>query len=83
MVQHVVSVVAHVKEALECSAIADIRRLEVEPDGKRVVLSGTVHSFFYKQLAQELVRNSAEGLEISNAISVEYPLFSDEPDWRA
>lgn len=82
MAQHMVGVMAHAKAALVCSDIADIRHLEVEPIGERVVLSGIVRSFYYKQLAQELVRNSAEGLEIANTINVEYPANDDEPDWR-
>ena len=82
MDQQVIDFVAHAKEALEHSAINDIRRLEVEPDGDRVLLSGIVGSYYHKQLAQELVRNSLEGVEIANAICVEYRAFDDEPDWR-
>ena len=82
MAQQVIDFVAQAKEALERSAINDIRRLDVESDGDRVLLSGIVGSYYHKQLAQELVRNSVEGLEITNAISVEYRAFDVEPDWR-
>jgi len=82
MAQQLIDFVAHAKEALERSAIEDIRHLEVEPDGDRVLLIGVVSSFYHKQLAQELVRNSVEGLEIANGIRVEYRAHDDEPDWR-
>jgi osmotically-inducible protein OsmY len=82
MAQQVIDAVAHVKEALERSAIADIRHLEVESDGERVLLSGIVGSFYHKQLAQELARYSVQGVEVANAISVEYRKSDDEPDWR-
>lgn len=81
MAPRFVGSVGDVKEALECSAIADLRRINVEPCGKRVVLTGTVDSFYYKQLAQELVRKKARGLEIANVISVEYPAPDSVSDW--
>ena len=52
-------------------------------DGERLVLRGIVGSFFHKQLAQELLRNAVEDLEIANAISVEYRACDDAPDWLA
>jgi hypothetical protein len=38
-----------------CSCIFDLRCLDVEHDGGSIVLRGRVNSFYYKQLAQELV----------------------------
>ena len=83
MAQQLIDVVAHAKEALRHSALADIRNLEIELDGERLVLSGTVGSFFHKQLAQELLRNAVEDFEIANAIGVEYRANDDAPDWLA
>jgi hypothetical protein len=82
MAQQIVDVVAEVRDALHCSEIADIRLLQVESDGERVVLRGSVGSFYYKQLAQERVRRVVAGLPIENAVSVEYTASDDEPDWR-
>lgn len=66
---------AHVEEArgaLARSNIYDLRMLRVDGDGDSVVLSGRVSSFYHKQLAQEIVRTAAEGLEVVNAIRVVY-----------
>ena len=67
-----VDVVARARDALETSRIVDIRFLGVESDGERVVLRGSVGSFYYKQLAQEVVRRSVDGLRIENEVSVEH-----------
>jgi hypothetical protein len=83
MAQQLIDVVAHAKEVLNRSTLADIRSLDVESDGERLVLTGIVGSYFHKQLAQELVRNAIDDLEIANAIGVEYRSYDDTPDWRA
>jgi osmotically-inducible protein OsmY len=83
MAQQLIDVVAHSKEVLRRSALADIRTLEVESDGDRLVLKGIVGSYFHKQLAQELVRNVVGDHEIANAISVEYRAYDDAPDGQA
>jgi hypothetical protein len=62
----------NLQELLRKSAVTEIRSLELERSGNQIVLRGVVCSFYYKQLAQELVRNAAEGLEIENQVSVEY-----------
>ncbi|QDU25696.1 hypothetical protein ETAA8_07660 [Anatilimnocola aggregata] len=60
------------QEIVKSSAVAELRSLEVKFVGDRIILSGVVGSYYYKQLAQELVRSSGEGFEIENAIAVEY-----------
>lgn len=70
--------------ALDSSRVYVLRRLSVEQDGDSIILSGRVDSFYHKQLAQELVRAAAEGIEMENAISVVYTeaIESDEsPAW--
>jgi len=37
-----------------------------------VVLRGSVDSFYHKQLAQEMIKNSLEGVEVINEIRVDY-----------
>jgi uncharacterized NAD-dependent epimerase/dehydratase family protein len=44
--------------------------LRVEQTGEALVLSGLVSSYYHKQLAQEVVRAVAEGLEVINSIHV-------------
>ena len=39
-------------------------------DGETLVLVGQVSSFYHKQLAQEIVRQHAEGVEVVNSIHV-------------
>jgi hypothetical protein len=63
---------ADLQELLKTSAVTEIRSLEMERIGNQIILRGVVCSFYYKQLAQELVRNAVAGLEIENQISVEY-----------
>jgi len=72
MAQEILGVVAQVRKALHNSEIADIRFLRVEMDGAQVVVRGIVGSFYYKQLAQEVVRQVVGGLQIENAVGVKY-----------
>jgi osmotically-inducible protein OsmY len=76
-------VASQAKGALARSRIFDLRRLDVEQEGECVVLRGRVDSFYHKQLAQELVRVAVEGVEVINAISVDYrgERAADELPW--
>jgi hypothetical protein len=69
-----------IKEVLSRSRIFDLRRLQVEQEGDSLVISGRVGSFYHKQLAQELVRTAADGMEVINVISVVYHPESNVPD---
>jgi hypothetical protein len=60
------------KAVLSRSRIFDLRELEVEQEDECVVLRGSVTSFYHKQLAQELVKTSLEGVEVINDIYVDY-----------
>ena len=59
--------------ALSRSPVYELRELRVEPCGDGLVISGSVSSFYHKQLAQEAVRAICDGIDIElvNTISVE------------
>lgn len=56
--------------ALEASPFYALRELYVEHDGDTLLIRGRVSSFYHKQLAQEVVRHAAEGVEVVNSIEV-------------
>lgn len=58
--------------ALLSSPIRELRNVGVEREGMRLVLRGTVASFYHKQLAQEVVGAVSNGsvAEIENRIEV-------------
>jgi|EndMetStandDraft_3_1072993.scaffolds.fasta_scaffold161681_2 hypothetical protein len=58
------------KSLLSNSKIPAIRQVGVEWNSVGVVLRGQVHLYYYKQLAQELVRNELEDIPIFNEIEV-------------
>jgi len=64
------SPVTRAKLTLAKSKIPAIRKLSVEHDGIGVVLRGHVDLYYYKQLAQELVRNELDDIAIVNRIQV-------------
>lgn len=60
------------KAVLRGSRIFDLRTLHVAQESECVVLRGSVDSFYHKQLAQEMVKTSLEGMEVVNEIRVDY-----------
>jgi osmotically-inducible protein OsmY len=60
------------RDALGRSAIYVLREIEVDLDGDALMLTGMVDSFYHKQLAQEIVKGVADGLEVVNALRVVY-----------
>jgi len=56
--------------ALLSSPIYVIRNLCVEHDGDALLISGTVDTFYHKQVAQEVVRAVSDGLRVINTIDV-------------
>ena len=57
--------------ALSDSPIFDMRMLTVEVADDMLVLSGSVSSFYHKQMAQELVRTIVgRDVEVINSIAV-------------
>ena len=57
--------------ALATNSIFALRELRVERDGEVLIISGRVASFYYKQLAQEVVRTVARGVTVENSIDVD------------
>jgi hypothetical protein len=56
--------------ALGCSAVPALRRLGVEETDQAVVLTGTVPSYYLKQLAQETVMPVLAGRKLYNRVEV-------------
>lgn len=67
------AVVDRVRSILSGSKVSAIRKLGVTESDTGVVLSGDVSLYYYKQLAQELVRSQFEELAIVNKIHVVDP----------
>ena len=58
------------QSALSDSRIFALRELTVEQTDESLRISGSVPSFYHKQLAQEIVRAVACGIEVVNSIRV-------------
>jgi len=58
------------QSALHASPIYELRNLDVQEADDGLLISGTVDSFYHKQLAQEVVRAVAHGVRLQNTISV-------------
>jgi hypothetical protein len=56
--------------ALRDSPISALRDLVVEQAGESLVISGSVTSFYQKQLAQEAVRAVCRDIELLNTVAV-------------
>ena len=61
-----------VRDALAQSPIQSHRKIRVEQAGNILFLHGSVESFYYKQLAQEVVRNICRGVRLANELDVDY-----------
>jgi len=48
-----------------------LRRVSVVVDNQRVILSGTVASYYMKQMAQETARQACPGRKVYNDVDVE------------
>jgi len=58
-------------EALASSGVSEIRRLSVHQEHDTLKMSGTVASFYHKQLALETVRGVSRGMSILNRVQVD------------
>jgi hypothetical protein len=58
------------RNALRQSGIFDLSTLQVERQDGRLVISGLVSRFYYKQLAQELVLATCKEIDLTNAVDV-------------
>ncbi|MCM2372158.1 BON domain-containing protein [Aporhodopirellula aestuarii] len=52
------------------SAVAELRFLRVDENDAEIHLSGSVRSFYHKQLAQEAIRPIAAGRQVINRVDV-------------
>ncbi len=59
-----------VQLALRSSPFYELRELQVEPVQDALLISGSVSSFYYKQLAQEVVRSVSHEIDVVNSIHV-------------
>ena len=64
------SLADRVDQAIQTNPYVSGRLLRFETDGSRVVLSGSVKSFFQKQMAQEVIRRVEGVEEIDNCLEV-------------
>ncbi len=62
---------AKAQQALAESPVFALREILVERDGDTLILIGEVCSFYHKQMAQEIVRQHGEGVEVVNTIHVQ------------
>ena len=59
------------KQALKLSSLHAIRKLQVERLDGALVISGSVASFYHKQMAQEAIRAVCREAELHNSVYVE------------
>ncbi len=52
------------------SSVRELRHLRVDESANQLQLSGSVSSFYHKQLAQETVRTVAAGMQLVNRVHV-------------
>ncbi len=64
-------VVTRAKSALTESPIFELRNLNVVQSKQGLLISGQVRTFYHKQLAQEVVRQFADGMRVVNSVEVE------------
>ena len=58
------------RAALAASPIFELQALEVQERDTALWISGTVSTFYHKQLAQEVVRSVCQDIEVVNKIRV-------------
>ena len=63
--------VRRARAALLASPVPALRDLKVDAFAEKLIISGSVHCFYHKQLAQEVIRNAVDGIRVVNAVSVE------------
>lgn len=57
--------------ALTASPFYELHAIRVQDQGHSLLISGTVTTFYQKQLAQEVVRSVCREIELMNTIDVE------------
>lgn len=64
-------ITGRIRHLLAESPISDVRRVDVEQVGDRVLLSGRVRTFYAKQMAQETVKSAVGKLQLVNSVNVD------------
>jgi hypothetical protein len=83
MQSDLISSIGELEEAarttLSSSAYRQIRELRVRATAAGLIVEGKVHSFYHKQLAQELLREQAvaNGMRVVNRVEVDGEFGSD------
>ena len=67
----VVDMSEQAQQALTSSPISALRNLRVVQLGHALLISGSVSTYYNKQLAQEAVRAVARGADVINSIDVQ------------
>jgi osmotically-inducible protein OsmY len=67
---------AKIKEALQRAAQLDADRIQIEVDGSKVILNGTVRSYAEKRDAERAVRNAPGVTEVENRLVVDPSVFA-------
>ncbi len=57
-------------EVLANSPVSELRQLRVDGTDTGLTVSGSVRSFYHKQLAQETIRSVADGTPLVNLVDV-------------
>ena len=65
------------KACLRSSCYQSLGHLECQYEEEQLVICGTVPSYYFKQLAQELVRRGCPTARVSNAVAVRVALCED------
>ncbi len=53
------------------SSVRDLRQIRVDRNENQIQLTGTVRSFYHKQLAQETIRQVTGGMQVVNHVDVD------------
>jgi osmotically-inducible protein OsmY len=64
------SLAERLDQAIQTNPYVSGRTLRFETDGSRVVLQGSVKSYFQKQMAQEAIRRVAGVEQVENCLEV-------------
>ena len=66
-----VSIEQRARAALAKSPIYALQCLEVQRSGERLLIRGSVSSYYHKQLAQEVIRSVVGEIEVINSLQVD------------
>jgi osmotically-inducible protein OsmY len=62
--------IVQAQDALKNSALQFLKQLSVDDVDGRLVITGTVETYYQKQQAQEIIRGVAGGMQVENEVLV-------------